>query len=166
MNPWYLRRLCKFTAPASNINSPSQKLFRSPYNTDFVPITFFLCFWVFLLMWRGVRHQKNTYIFIRKYQEIPKKFRKYLEISENTCKFQEILGNIWKFCEIPGNTRPQTSNTRKYFVKNMKYVGIFTRLLFDLSFFIDWVLNYFTLFTGIYEMSSFMKTNKYKFYQK
>jgi hypothetical protein len=35
----------------------------------------------------------------------------------------------------------------------MKYFGIFTRLLFDLSFFIDWVLDYFTLFTGIYEMS-------------
>jgi hypothetical protein len=36
----------------------------------------------------------------------------------------------------------------------MKYIGIFTRLLFDMSFFIDWVLNYFTLFTRIYEMSN------------
>jgi hypothetical protein len=36
----------------------------------------------------------------------------------------------------------------------MKYFGIFRRLLFDLSFFIDWVLNYFTLFTGMYELSN------------
>jgi hypothetical protein len=52
----------------------------------------------------------------------------------------------------------------KYFVKNMKYFGIFRRLLFDLSIFINWVLNYFTLFTGIYEMSN----RKYKkiLYQK
>jgi hypothetical protein len=49
----------------------------------------------------------NTYIFIRKYQEISKNFRKYIETSENTCKFQERLGNIRKYYEIPGNTRPK-----------------------------------------------------------
>jgi hypothetical protein len=50
-----------------------------------------------------------------------------------------------------GNT---LGNTRKYKTKKMKYFGIFTRLLFDSGFFIDWVLNYFTLITGIYEMSN------------
>jgi hypothetical protein len=53
------------------------------------------------------------YIFIRKYQEIPKKFRQYLEKSDNTCKFQEILGNIRKYYKIPGNRSPK--NTSKYF---------------------------------------------------
>jgi hypothetical protein len=43
----------------------------------------------------------NTYIFIRKYQEIPKKIRKYLVISENTCKFQKIQDQKH---EILGNT--------------------------------------------------------------
>jgi hypothetical protein len=95
---------------------------------------------------------KNKYIFIRK----------YLEISGNACKFQEILGNIRKFQE----TQYKIWNTRKYFVENMKYFGIFTGLLFDLSFFIDWVLNYFILLTGIYEMSNFMKKNENKFDQK
>jgi hypothetical protein len=33
----------------------------------------------------------DTYIFNRKYQEIPKKFRKYLEM--NTLKYYEIPGN-------------------------------------------------------------------------
>jgi hypothetical protein len=70
----------------------------------------------------------------RKYQEVPKNFRKNLKISGNTCTFQEILGNIRKYYEIPGNSRPKTWNATIYFVKNMKYFGIFTRLLFDLSF--------------------------------
>jgi hypothetical protein len=86
----------------------------------------------------------NTYIFIRKYQESPVNFRKYYK--------------------LPGNSRSKTWNTRKYFVKNMKYFDIFTRLLFDLSFSIDWDLNYFSLFTGIYEFSNFMKRNFVKIY--
>jgi hypothetical protein len=90
----------------------------------------------------------------KKFQEIPSNIRK-------TCKLQEISGNTTKYQEI--QDRKHVILSRKYFVKNMKYFGIFTRLLFglfDLSFFIAWVLNNFTLFTGdIYEMSNFMKTN-------
>jgi hypothetical protein len=44
----------------------------------------------------------NTYIFIRKYQEIS------VNIEVITKKFQDILGNIRKYYEIPGNTRPKT----------------------------------------------------------
>jgi hypothetical protein len=47
----------------------------------------------------------NTYIFIRKYQEIP------------TCQFQKILGNTRKYQEILGNTRKYQeipTNIRKY----------------------------------------------------
>jgi hypothetical protein len=56
----------------------------------------------------------DTYIFIRKYQEISGNtcqfqeilgyIRKYQQISGNTCKFQEILGNTRKYQEILGNT--------------------------------------------------------------
>jgi hypothetical protein len=58
--------------------------------------------------------------------------RKYQKMSGNTLKYQEIPVNFRKYQEI-------LRNTRKY-----KYLG----------FFIDWFLNYFTLFTVIYEMSN------------
>jgi hypothetical protein len=53
----------------------------------------------------------NTYIFIRKYQEIPKNFRKYLEITGNTCKFQEILRNTTKYQEIQDQKHEIQRNT-------------------------------------------------------
>jgi hypothetical protein len=62
-------------------------------------------------------------------------------------KYQEIQDQKH---EILGNTL-------------LKY---FYATLVRLEFFIDWVLNYFTLFTGMYEMSNFMKTNENKCYQK
>jgi hypothetical protein len=57
-----------------------------------------------------------------------------LEISGNTTKYQEIQNQKH---EILGNTL------------------VFLRDYFSTwDFFIDWVLNYFILFTGIYEMSN------------
>jgi hypothetical protein len=95
---------------------------------------------------RGVRHQE-IYTFSLG------NVKKFQKISGNTCKFQEILGNIRKYYKILGNTMPKTRNTRKYF-------GIFTRPLFGLSFFIDWVLMFLLFLLG-YMKCQLGNTRKY-----
>jgi uncharacterized protein (UPF0147 family) len=87
---------------------------------------------------------ENTYICIRKYQKIPKNIRKYLELSGNTCK---LSGNTTKYQEIQDQKHEILGN-----------IWYFYATLVDLGFFIDWVLNYFALFTGIHEISN----RKYK----
>jgi hypothetical protein len=85
----------------------------------------------------------------------------------NTKKNQEISSNIRKYLksyEIPGNTRPKTWNTKKYFVKNMKYFGIFTRFSFDLSFFADWVLTILLFLLGYMKFKQEILWNTRKYF--
>jgi hypothetical protein len=80
---------------------------------------------VAFITWPYIQRGKtpgNTYIFIRKYQEIPKNFRKFLEISGNTCKFQEISGNTTKYEEIQDQKHEILGNTR-LFIRKIVIVG-------------------------------------------